>query len=133
MIIVYCILLVYGSGFVFSTNSGQITKKSSIRAVTVYPGRAMVTRELKTDVAPGRYTLAFSHLPLSLKDRSVRVTGKGTAAAKILDVQVKREILTKPVTVKVEPLKNRRAAIKKELNALSDRMKALVKKEKSNK
>jgi hypothetical protein len=123
-------LTINGSGFVFSAQSGRITKKSSIRSVTVFPGRAMVTRELKTDLIPGRYTLAFSHLPLGLVDRSVRVTGKGTAAAKILDVQVKQEILTKPITVKVEPLKNRQAAIAKELNALSDGMKALEKKEK---
>jgi len=130
IIIISCILTINGSDFVLSAQSGRITKQSSIRAVTVFPGRAMVTRELKTDVTPGRYTLAFSHLPLSLVDRSVRVTGKGTAAAKILDVQVKQEILTKPTTVKLEPLKNRQAAITKELNALADRMNALDKKEK---
>jgi hypothetical protein len=130
IIIISFILTINSSVFVFSAQSGRITKKSSIRSVTVFPGRAMVTRELKTDVTPGRYTLAFSHLPRSLVDRSVRVRGKGTAAAKILDVQVKQEILTKPVTVKVEPLKNRQAAIAKELNALSDGMKALEKKEK---
>ena len=130
VIIVSCILAIYAGGFAFSAQSGPPVKTSVIRAVTVFPGRAMVTRELKFDVTAHRYTLAFSHLPLSLEDRSVRVSGKGTAAAKILDVQVKREILTKPAAEKVEPLKNRQAAIEKELNALSDHMNTLEKKEK---
>ena len=47
---------------------------SSIEAVTVYPGQAMVTRKGQ---APGRGSFVFAGLPSSLQPDSVRLKGEG--------------------------------------------------------
>jgi uncharacterized protein (TIGR02231 family) len=60
-------------------------------AVTVFTDRARVTRRATTPLAPGLHTLAFGNLPLALLPDSVRASGRGTARARLLGVNARRE------------------------------------------
>jgi hypothetical protein len=55
----------------------------------VYADRAIVTRVAKTELATGETELTFEKLPASLLDQSLQVSGRGTAAATILDVNAR--------------------------------------------
>ncbi len=70
--------------------AGQVAKKtdSKVTAVTIFRNRALVTREARLDMPRGRHELTLSGLPADLLDESVRVSGKGQAKAKILDVKI---------------------------------------------
>ena len=59
---------------------------SNISAVTVYTDRAVITRTATVDLAGGTTELAFANLPEALNERSLQVSGRGTAQALILDV-----------------------------------------------
>ncbi|GFE58067.1 mucoidy inhibitor MuiA family protein [Geobacter sp. AOG1] len=75
-----------------ATNEGpsRIQAAPRITAVTVYPDRAMTTRNATLTLKPGSYVVSFEGLPVLIQDDSVRVTGIGSAAATILGVEVKR-------------------------------------------
>ena len=67
---------------------------SRITAVTVYTDRAVVTRSATADLAAaGVHELVFEKLPATLNEQSLQVSGKGTAAATILDVSAKQTFL----------------------------------------
>ena len=68
----------------------RIQAAPRITAVTVYPDRAMTTRSATLSLKPGSYLVEFAGLPVLIQDDSVRVTGKGSAAATILGSEVKR-------------------------------------------
>lgn len=68
----------------------RIQAASRITAVTVYPDRALTTRSATVSVKPGSYTVVFEGLPALIQDDSVRVTGRGSAGATILGLEVKR-------------------------------------------
>ncbi|MCP4214613.1 MAG: mucoidy inhibitor MuiA family protein [bacterium] len=109
----------------------KIKAVSAIDSVTVFSYQAVVTRRFKKQVQPGRYLLEFSPLPVSLDDRSVRIRGKGTAAVKILNVRTKQQTYDVPLDkVKIAAEKKKRDALKLEAKLLSNRRKALNKKEK---
>lgn len=63
----------------------------SVTDVTVYPDRARVSCRGSVPVTPRMETLVFDELPLSMEKESVRVSGSGTVAVKILSVDVARE------------------------------------------
>ncbi|MCP5048419.1 MAG: DUF4140 domain-containing protein, partial [bacterium] len=127
---IICLVVVVSSSMLFPAKPVKVDIPSSIRAVTVFSDRAMVTREMKTDVTEGRYILKFSNLPMTINERSVQVTGKGTAAATLLDVQLKREFLTREhgghgANVAKAPLEERKKQIDTELDILNDRLAVL--------
>ena len=64
---------------------------SATLAVTVFPDRARVTRRGQTALTPGLHTLTFRDLPLALLPDSVRAAGRGTAGARLLGVNARRE------------------------------------------
>ncbi len=130
MLNIICLVIAVTYGMLFPAGSKAIEKPSSIHAVTVYPDRAMVTRELSVSVSSGRHSVKFSNLPLGLINDSVQVTGKGTAASTLLDVQVKREFQTKKATIKKGPLQERRKQIESQMDLLKDDLAILEKKEK---
>ena len=57
--------------------------ETTITAVTVYPDRARVTRAGQTSVEPGQYRFEIPELPLTLSPESVRISGRGTARARL--------------------------------------------------
>ncbi|MDD2581664.1 MAG: mucoidy inhibitor MuiA family protein [Desulfuromonadaceae bacterium] len=76
-----------------SADIKQIPAASRISAVTVYTDRALTTRSATFNLKPGSYLIAFESLPSLILDDSVRVTGKGTAAATIAGLEIKRTFL----------------------------------------
>lgn len=112
-----------------TTGNKTINAPASIRTVTVYPDRALVTREFHTTLEPGRYTLEFQSIPMNLLEKSLRVKARGTAAAKILDIKEKT-ITLKPPPDKVKQLETNIQAIDIQLKQLDDSKKILDKKEK---
>jgi len=74
---------------VFSQASRQM--ESKVVSVTVFRNRALVTREASLSLFPGKHEITLSALPADLLDESVRVSGKGSAAVKILDVKIETE------------------------------------------
>ncbi|MEN6312079.1 MAG: DUF4140 domain-containing protein, partial [Acidobacteriota bacterium] len=61
-----------------------VSGPSVMDSVTVYRDRAMITRSISGEVVPGLHTWKFQNLPAQLLEESVRVSGRGTAGAKIL-------------------------------------------------
>jgi len=88
---------------------------STIRRVTVYSDRALVSREGTIKVANAPTVYAFRHLPGWVDDGSVRAA---TTAGRIIDVQVSRSYLAKATE------KSYRKA-EAEARALADRLLAL--------
>ena len=77
----------------FSADLKQIPATSRITAVTVYSDRALTTRSATLNLKPGNYLITFEALPTLILDDSVRVEGKGTAAATIAGLEIKRTFL----------------------------------------
>jgi uncharacterized protein (TIGR02231 family) len=109
-----------------SLTAGAQTKSlpTSIKSVTIYGDRALVTRAGRTTLGTGAYVLAISGLPASLEDRSVKVSGEA-AGAKILDVSVQTTYLdTVPdervaqLQKKIDELKHQQNSVKYRLNGL---------------
>lgn len=103
---------------------------SSIRRVTVYSDRALVTREATAKIKPEPTVHAFKHLPGWVDDASVRAS---TSAGRILDVRVSRSYLaraTDPSYVKAEndarDLAARMAALDDEREVLSAQTKQVA-------
>ncbi|UCE22517.1 MAG: mucoidy inhibitor MuiA family protein [Candidatus Aminicenantes bacterium] len=71
----------------------EVDAPSAVSSVTVFLNKALVSREFIKSFEPGLYTVRFSQLPFSLEDDSIRVSGKGTAEAKILNVRTQEEFL----------------------------------------
>ncbi|MFC6159915.1 DUF4139 domain-containing protein [Kribbella jiaozuonensis] len=66
----------------------QLVVDAPIVAVTVYPGRARVTRRGQITVPAGDQTVYVEPLPLSLEEDSVRVAGRGPATVLGVDVAI---------------------------------------------
>jgi uncharacterized protein (TIGR02231 family) len=71
----------------------EITAESKITAVTVYPDRAMVTRKATVKLGKGDYRVVFPDLPGEALDDSIRISGQGTAKARIGSVDTKKVFL----------------------------------------
>jgi uncharacterized protein (TIGR02231 family) len=74
------------SGWVLAAD---IPTAAPIRAVTVFPDRAEVTRLLEVSLPAGASTLVIDDLPASLFAESVRVSGEGGASVAIGSVETK--------------------------------------------
>jgi uncharacterized protein (TIGR02231 family) len=73
-----------------SAADDEITLKTKIAAASVYSDRAQVTRSGKVDLKAGSFKLVCDDLPQGFDESSLQVEGKGTAAVKILGVDVVR-------------------------------------------
>ena len=69
--------------------AADITAKSSVDAVTVYPSGAEVTRAAEADVTAGETTFIFSDLPGELDPATLRVEGASGGAVEIGSVDSK--------------------------------------------
>ncbi|MEI6106357.1 MAG: mucoidy inhibitor MuiA family protein [Opitutae bacterium] len=98
---------------------------STISAVTVYTDRAVVTRSGSVELAGSVTELVFPNLPESINDQSLQVSGKGTAAATILDVSVKRTYVDFTPNTRVKELEDQLRGLGKQLRGLNDRLSVL--------
>ena len=94
---------------------------SKISAVTVYTDRAVVTRTAQVDLTPGLTELVFANLPESLNERSLQVSGSGSAQATILDVSAKQTYVDFTPNARVKELEDQLKALGKQMRGLEDR------------
>ncbi|MCX6577647.1 MAG: mucoidy inhibitor MuiA family protein [Candidatus Aminicenantes bacterium] len=71
----------------------KIQAVSSIASVTIYPDRATIVRETNIKPVLGPQSVVFSGLPTTLIPNSLRASGRGVAAVKILGLEVANEFL----------------------------------------
>jgi uncharacterized protein (TIGR02231 family) len=114
-------LLVASCALVASALAAPVPVNSQITAATVYTDRAVVTRVAKTELAAGETELIFEKLPASLMDQSLQVSGRGTAAATILDVNARVTYVETAPDARVKALEDQIAAEQKKLRVLNDR------------
>lgn len=94
---------------------------SKISAVTVYTDRAVVTRTATVDLGGGTLELVFANLPQTLDERSLQVSGRGTAQALILDVSAKQTFVDFTPNARVKELEDQLRALGRQLRGLDDR------------
>lgn len=130
VIIISIICVVFFGSLALYGQAKSIKATSSIRAVTVFEGQAMVTRNYRNTFAPGRYLVKFSRLPAGLIDESVRVSGRGSAGAKVLNVNVSADYLKESIRENVRDLEKKVSDIDAQITELDDQLKVLDKREK---
>ncbi len=94
---------------------------STLSAVTVYTDRAVVTRSASVDLTGGTAELVFANLPEALNERSLQVSGKGTAQALILDVSAKQTYVDFTPNARVKELEDQLKGFAKQVRGLDDR------------
>ena len=118
-----CALLVFTT--VTAVAQTEKTLRSTISTVTVYNDRALVTRIANENFAVDRYNVRIPGLPLLLNDQSVRVSGKGSATAKILEVRVETAMLDSIPDARVKNLQEKLKSAKDEMRKIDDRAKVI--------
>jgi uncharacterized protein (TIGR02231 family) len=95
---------------------------TQIAEVTVYSDRARVTRRGKGTLAGQEQELAIVGLPMTLQTESVRATGAGTVAVRLMGVRTEKVFSTEPVgervaqlTKAIQQLKKRKRLIHNQL------------------
>ncbi|NIM89781.1 MAG: mucoidy inhibitor MuiA family protein [Candidatus Aminicenantes bacterium] len=116
--------------FMSSLFSEEITAKSSISAVTIFPDRATIIREAGLSLGLGTHSIVYEGLPVTLIPNSLRVTGRGTAAVKILGIDLSREYLEASLLPEVQKLQGEIDALQLEINQTQDRIEVLLAQEK---
>ncbi|MBS0663506.1 MAG: mucoidy inhibitor MuiA family protein [Verrucomicrobia bacterium] len=101
--------------------AAPVPVNSTISAVTVYTDRAVVTRTGTIDLPAGTTELVFANLPQSLNERSLQVSGRGTAQAQILDVSAKQTFVDFTPNARVKELEDVLRGLNKEVRVLDDR------------
>lgn len=94
---------------------------STISAVTVYTDRAVVTRTATVELPGGTTELVFPNLPQALNERSLQVSGRGTAQALILDVSSKQTFVDFTPNARVKELEDQLKGLGKQVRGLDDR------------
>jgi len=100
---------------------GAAPVDSTISAVTVYTDRAVVTRTATVELTAGTTELVFANLPQALNDRSLQVSGRGTAQAIILDVSAKQTYVDFTPNARVKELEDLLKGYGKQVRGLDDR------------
>jgi uncharacterized protein (TIGR02231 family) len=99
--------------------------ESRITAATVYADRAVVTRTATVELAAGEHALTFERLPAELLDQSLQASGRGTATATILDVNVQTAYVDFTPNTRVQELENQIRDLQKQQRTLDDRAQIL--------
>lgn len=86
-------VLFLGTSFAWGAGLTPLKVTPPVSAVTVYPDRAMTTRTAELALVPGSYLVTFDNLPALVQDDSIRVDGRGSAAAAIAGIEVKKVFL----------------------------------------
>ena len=119
------LLLFTGSSF-----SDEIAAKSSISSVTIYPDRATIIRGADLSLAMGTHSIVFDNLPVTLIPNSLRVSGKGTAAVKVVGIDLTSQYLEAALLPEVKKLQEEIDALQLEMNKTVDRIEVLETQEK---
>lgn len=98
---------------------------STITAVTVYTDRAVITRTAGVELPAGTSELVFANLPQALDERSLQVSGKGTAQALILDVSSRQTYIDYTPNARVKEIEDILRGLQKQTRTLDDRQNVL--------
>ncbi|MEG4520638.1 mucoidy inhibitor MuiA family protein [Microcoleus sp. AT9b-C5] len=106
-------------------NSDTIkTLNTSISEVTVYTDRALVTRRGTVSLTGNERVLAIASVPATLETESVRATGAGTVAVRLLGVRTETVFSSEPVgdrtaelTQQIQELQTQRRGINDKITA----------------
>ncbi|MEN6561106.1 MAG: mucoidy inhibitor MuiA family protein [Acidobacteriota bacterium] len=128
-------LLIVGLGLALAapaaSGAGQaaadVSGASTIESVTIYQNRCMITRTMTGDVVPGPHTWEFRDLPAQLLEESVRVSGRGTAGARILDIRIQQALGSESSQAALKDLKKKRDDLAAQLLEIADRLDVLAK------
>ncbi len=116
--------------FTGSLVAEEITAKSTISSVTIYPDRATVVREADLTLSSGTHSVFFENLPVSLIPNSLRVSGKGTAAVKVVGLDLTSQYLEFALLPEVKKLQAEIDAMNLEMSKTADRIEVLNTQEK---
>jgi uncharacterized protein (TIGR02231 family) len=116
--------------FTGSLVAEEITAKSSISSVTIYPDRATLVREADLTLGSGTHSVFFENLPVSLIPNSLRVSGKGTAAVKVVGLDLTSQYLEFALLPEVKKLQAEIDALNLEMSKTLDRIEVLNTQEK---
>jgi len=72
--------------------AAEVKVDSTIKAVTVYPGSAKVTRVSNITLSPGDNDVVIKNLPLNLNVSSLRVSGESDGSVSLGSVELSRDI-----------------------------------------
>ncbi|MCL1464641.1 mucoidy inhibitor MuiA family protein [Argonema galeatum] len=111
-----------------SETPNQTTSKTldtCISEVTVYSDRARVTRRCAVELNGAERQLIITGLPVILEPESVRVTGEGTVAVRLLAVRTDRIYATEPVAEKVAQLTQQIQEIEEQKRTIKDVLSSL--------
>lgn len=100
--------------------AAAVTVNQKITAVTVYPDRALVTREGTADLASGVQSIVFDNLPLNLEEDSVRAKTSSRGKLKILGVEVRRDYKEVTVNAAMKQLQDDVTKLEDQIRALTD-------------
>ncbi|MHB8094331.1 MAG: mucoidy inhibitor MuiA family protein [Candidatus Aminicenantales bacterium] len=100
--------------------ASEIAARSAVTTVTVFPDRATVTREADLDLSTSVKAVVFKGLPASVIGGSLRVSGRGTAAVKLLSIDVRDEFLESPLLPELNKLQAELEAIEFEIQQTGD-------------
>jgi uncharacterized protein (TIGR02231 family) len=120
-IIVVVLLTIVAFSLSHAQESEQLPIDSRIEAVTVFSDRAMVKRGFVREFNKGLYRLEIRHLPGALLDESIRVSGEGTAQAKILGVEIKNLYSVQATNQKVKEAEDKFSRLDNQVATLTNR------------
>jgi len=98
---------------------------SKVSAVTVYQGRAMVTRQVKVSLEAGNQLLIFTGLPEDLDRDSIQVKGSGEAT--LGECSFETEYFIEDVNVRKHELLNRQQELSDSIGELTLKLEACEK------
>ncbi len=108
---------------IVATVFGQpLTPDSTLREVTVYLDRAVLTRTATVDLRQtGIVEIAFEKLPAQLVEGSLQASGQGEAAATLLDVSTRATYLEAAANPRVNALEQQLRDLAHQERTLADR------------
>lgn len=104
-----------------SADLKRIPTPSRITAVTVYADRALTSRSATLNLKSGSHLISFDNLPALILDDSVRIDGKGSAAATIAGLEIRRVFLEQSGEQRVKELDEEIRALERRSGALEAR------------
>src|SRR5258707_7177025 len=98
----------------------MIDLEATIKEVTVYSDRALVTRRGGIQLEAGEHELRVNNLPQFLRD-SLRAAGRGTKGIRILNVDVSTAFLSRPPEAELVSLQDELERLEQEQQLLEAR------------
>lgn len=101
-------------------HAAEINADSKIKAVTVYPGSAKVTRVSKISLKAGENHIIINNLPLNLNESSFRVSGEGNNGISLGSVELSRSIKYDVVQQQEKDIRDEIAEIEENRKVIED-------------